>query len=91
METLVRATVGSDDPQILWDGDEDLRRHIGNARRERTGGRGSTDGRYKLGKKSPTRKIDLAAAATLAHQARGDAIENGEILLSDVEVQVMFV
>lgn len=94
LATLVRATVErdeDDDPQVLWDGDEDIRRHIGNARRDRTGGRGAADGRYKLGKKAPTRKIDLAAAATLAHQARGDAIANGEILLTDVEVQVMFV
>jgi hypothetical protein len=94
METLVRATLGrgeDDEPQISHDGDEDLRRHIGNARRDRFGGRAGQDGGYKLGKKGPNRRIDLAAAATLAHQARGDAIENGEILLSDVEVQVMFV
>lgn len=94
LDTLVRATVTrgeGEDPQILHDADEDLRRHVGNARRDRTGGRGASDGRYKLGKKSPSRKIDLAAAATLAHQARGDAIAAGEILLTDVEVQVMFV
>ncbi|HLU27779.1 MAG TPA: hypothetical protein VKZ65_05005 [Glycomyces sp.] len=82
METLVRATLTrkeGEPPQISHDGDEDLRRHIGNARRERLGGRGADDGRYKLAKKGPTRRIDLAVAATLAHQARGDAMAAGEL------------
>lgn len=82
METLVRATLTAaegDVPQISHDGDADLRRHVGNARRERLGGRGADDGRYKLAKKAPTRKIDLATAATFAHQARGDALAAGEL------------
>lgn len=82
--TLVRATVeGSevdDMPGIRHTGDPDLRRHVGNARRERFGGRGSSDGRWKLAKKAPDRHIDLAVAATFAHEALGDAIKNGELV-----------
>jgi len=81
--TLVRAAVGETDvedlPGIVHTGDEDLRRHVGNARRERFGGRGSKDGRWKLDKKTPDRHIDLAVAATFAHEALGDAIKAGEL------------
>lgn len=75
MSTLVAATLAGE-PSISHDRNADLRRHIGNARRDRQGGRG---GNWKLGKKAPRRKIDLATAATFAHQARGDAIAAGEM------------
>lgn len=75
MSTLVSATLAGE-PSIAHDRNNDLRRHIGNARREKMGGR---SGNWKLGKKAPNRKIDLATAATFAHQARGDAIAAGEM------------
>lgn len=67
-------------PGFCHTGDVDLRRHVGNARRDRAGGRGSADGRWKLGKKAPSRHIDLAAATTFAWEALGDAIRKGELM-----------
>jgi phage terminase large subunit-like protein len=62
---------------LSHDGDPDLRRHIGNARRERFGGRAGKTGGWRPAKKSHKRKIDLYAALLLALEARGDAIERG--------------
>jgi hypothetical protein len=89
--TLVRAALGGVDeveaPGITHTGDPILRRHIGNARRERWGGRaGDKDGKWKLAKKHADHKIDLATAATFAHQARGDAIAAGEFVQPMVNV-----
>lgn len=65
------------------DGDEDLVRHIGNAVKRRTNIRDEDDDSFLwlIGKdsaKSP-RKIDLAMAAVLAWEARGDAIRAGAL------------
>ena len=59
--------------QLVHDGDEDLARHIGNARRKET--RSGVVIR-KDRPKSP-RKIDLAMSAVLAYEARGDVIQSG--------------
>jgi hypothetical protein len=81
--TAVKATLAKkeldDLPGFKHAGDSNLRRHVGNARRDRFGGRGSQDGRWKLAKKAPDRHIDLAVAMTFAHEALGDAIKAGEI------------
>jgi hypothetical protein len=84
--TLVTAAQAGDG-EIAHNGNPDLRRHIGNARRERFGGRGAAEGaKWKLGKKSVTRRIDLAAALTFAAQARGDAIAAGEFNAHDFHI-----
>lgn len=59
--------------QLLHDGNTDLARHVGNARRKET--RSGVLIR-KDRPKSP-RKIDLAMAAVLAYEARGDVIQSG--------------
>lgn len=82
--TQVRATLAGEEiddmPGIHHNGDHHFRAHVGNARRERFGGRGSMDGRWRLAKKAPERHIDLAVAMTFAHEALGDAIKAGEIV-----------
>jgi len=96
--TLVRAALTATDPSkatgspseagFSHSGDPDLRRHIGNARRERYDGRGGAGeaARWKLAKKGPGRRIDLAVAMTFADQARGDAIAAGEFTAGDFHV-----
>lgn len=77
--TLVRAALANE-PGLSHSGDAKLTEHIGNARRDRFGGRTvvAEGTKWKLGKKAVTRRIDLAAALTFAVQARGDAIAAGE-------------
>ena len=59
--------------QLSHDGNEDLARHIGNAHRKETR---SGVAIRKDRPKSP-RKIDLAMAAVLAYEARGDVVQAG--------------
>lgn len=63
---------------LCHDGNDDMTRHVGNATRVRLGGRAGQSGRWRPGKKTTNRKIDLLDAALLAHEARGDAIAAGE-------------
>lgn len=80
--TLVRAATLAGGDGLSHNGNADLRRHIGNARRDRYAGRAGAveGGRWKLGKKNATRRIDLAVAMTFADQARGDAIAADEFV-----------
>lgn len=91
--TSIQRLAAGDPPgselSLCHDGNEDLRRHLGNATRLRLGGRTGLSKGWRPGKKAATRKIDLVDAALLAHEARGDAMAAGE--LASTDVSVMFV
>jgi hypothetical protein len=71
------------DGSLTHDGDERLARHIGNARKVSQTGILDADGRplWLIEKDRPDspRKIDLAMAACLSWEARGDAIAAGAL------------
>ncbi len=80
MAFAVRAFVGDMRPGVMaHDGDEALTRHVGNAAVYETRMRDGDDLLWAIRKDSPSspRKIDLAMAAVLAWEARGDAISAG--------------
>lgn len=84
-DSTIRTTLGrlaqGEEPgsehSMCHTGDLDLRRHIGNARRERIGGRVGAARGWKPAKKSDTRKKDLVDATMLALGARAFALEHG--------------
>ena len=59
--------------QLIHDGDDDLARHLGNARKKET--RSGT--LIRKDRPQSPRKIDLAVCAVLAYEARGDVIQSG--------------
>lgn len=79
LQRLRRGESPGSETSLCHTGDRDLRRHVGNARRERIGGRAGKEGGWRPSKKKKDRKIDLLDAAMLAHEARGDALANGEL------------
>jgi phage terminase large subunit-like protein len=80
--------------QISHDDHPDLRRHIGNARREEIGGWRDEQGDplWIIRKERPDspHKIDLAMAAVLSWEARTDAIAAGA-LEAEPEFQMVFI
>jgi phage terminase large subunit-like protein len=79
LQRLRRGESPGSETSLCHDGNSDMRRHVGNARRERLGGRAGKEGGWRPSKKKQDRKIDLLDAAMLAHEARGDALANGEL------------
>ena len=80
MAQALRAFVGDMRPGAMsHDGDEQLARHITNAAKHETKMREGEDILWVIRKDSRNspRKIDLAMAAVLAWEARGDAISSG--------------
>jgi phage terminase large subunit-like protein len=89
MAFAVRAFVGDMRPGVMaHDGDEVLTRHVGNAAVYETRMRDGDDLLWAIRKDSPSspRKIDLAMAAVLAWEARGDAISSGVLQEQDSEI-----
>jgi hypothetical protein len=75
-----RFRVALEEGKLCHDGDEDLRRHVLNARLRKVGRDDDGRGRFTLEKAGPGRLIDGCVAAVLAYEAASQMAESGDVV-----------